>query len=119
MHKSIIKFTFAVLLIAASSNVVMAQENEDGRRYGNFCSSCHGTAGAAVSDAIPSIGGQHKDFLITSMLEMKPQVVDGKEQAPKDTLLLCRFSLKAILKMKLKQWQTGIQADHGFLLTTL
>lgn len=30
MNKSIMKFTFAVLLIAASSNVAMAQENEDG-----------------------------------------------------------------------------------------
>ena len=63
MNKGIMKFIFAVLLIAASSNLVMAQENEDGRRYGDFCSSCHGTAGAAVGDAIPSIGGQHKEFL--------------------------------------------------------
>ncbi len=102
MHKSIIKFTFAVLLIASSSNVVMAQENEDGRRYGNFCSSCHGTAGAAVSDAIPSIGGQHKDFLITSMLEMKPTVVDGKEQAPKRYSTLMQIFFKGYSEDEIK-----------------
>lgn len=93
MHKYIMKFTFAVLLIAASSNV-MAQENEEGRRYGNFCSSCHGTAGAAVSDAIPSIGGQHKDFLISSMLEMKPVIIDGSEQAPKRYSTLMQIFFK-------------------------
>lgn len=102
MHKSIIRFTFAVLLIAASSNVVMAQENEDGRRYGNFCSSCHGTAGAAVGDAIPSIGGQHKDFLITSMLEMKSAVVDGKEQAPKRYSTLMQIFFKGYSEDEIK-----------------
>ena len=102
MNKSIMKFTFAVLLIAASSNVAMAQENEDGRRYGNFCSSCHGTAGAAVSDAIPSIGGQHKDFLISSMMDMKPAIVDGKEQAPKRYSTLMQIFFKGYSEDEIK-----------------
>lgn len=94
MHKSIVKFMFAVLLIAVSSNTAMAQENEDGRRYGNFCSSCHGTAGAAVGDAIPSIGGQHKEFLITSMMEMKPGVVNKQTQTPKRYSTLMQIFFK-------------------------
>ena len=102
MNKGIMKFTFAVLLVAASSNLVMAQENEDGRRYGNFCSSCHGTAGAAVGDARPSIGGQHKEFLETSMLEMKPAVVDGKEQAPARYSTLMQIFFKGYTNEEIK-----------------
>lgn len=103
MHKSIMKFTFAVLLIAASTNVVMAQENEAGRRFGNFCSSCHGTAGAAVGDAIPSIGGQHKEFLITSMLEMKPSVINGQIDAPKRYSTLMQIFFKGYSEDEIKE----------------
>lgn len=94
MRKSIIMLTLSLLTITTTATIVMAQENEEGRRFGNFCSSCHGTAGAAVSDAIPSIGGQHKDFLKNSMMDMKPIVVDGKEQAPKRYSTLMKIFLK-------------------------
>lgn len=94
MRKSIIILTLSLLTITTTATIVMAQENEEGRRFGNFCSSCHGTAGAAVSDAIPSIGGQHKDFLKNSMMDMKPMVVDGKEQAPKRYSTLMKIFLK-------------------------
>ena len=92
MRKSIIFLSIVMLTIAFSS--AYAQENEEGRRFGNFCSSCHGTAGAAVSDAIPSIGGQHKDYLKNSMMDMKPMVVDGKEQTPKRYSTLMKIFLK-------------------------
>lgn len=92
MRKSIIFLSIVMLTIAFSS--AYAQENEEGRRFGNFCSSCHGTAGAAVSDAIPSIGGQHKDYLKNSMMDMKPMVVDGKEQIPKRYSTLMKIFLK-------------------------
>lgn len=92
MHKSIIILSLLLLTITTSS--VFAQENEEGRRFGNFCSSCHGTAGAAVSDAIPSIGGQHKDFLKNSMMDMKPVEVDGKQQTPKRYSTLMKVFLK-------------------------
>lgn len=92
MHKSIIILSLLLLTVTTSS--AFAQENEEGRRFGNFCSSCHGTAGAAVSDAIPSIGGQHKDFLKNSMMDMKPMVVDGKEQTPKRYSTLMKVFLK-------------------------
>ena len=94
MRKSIMMLTLSLLTITTTATIVMAQENEEGRRFGNFCSSCHGTAGAAVSDAIPSIGGQHKDFLKNSMMDMKPMVVDGKEQAPKRYSTLMKIFLK-------------------------
>lgn len=94
MRKSIMILTLSLLTITTTATIVMAQENEEGRRFGNFCSSCHGTAGAAVSDAIPSIGGQHKDFLKNSMMDMKPMVVDGKEQAPKRYSTLMKIFLK-------------------------
>lgn len=94
MRKSIMMLTLSLLTITTTATIVMAQENEEGRRFGNFCSSCHGTAGAAVSDAIPSIGGQHKDFLKNSMMDMKPIVVDGKEQAPKRYSTLMKIFLK-------------------------
>lgn len=94
MRKIIMILTLSLLTLATTATVVMAQENEDGRRFGNFCSSCHGTAGAAVSDAIPSIGGQHKEFLKNSMLDMKPSVVDGNEQAPKRYSTLMQIFLK-------------------------
>ena len=94
MRKSIMILTLSLLTITTTATIVMAQENEEGRRFGNFCSSCHGTAGAAVSDAIPSIGGQHKDFLKNSMMDMKPIVVDGKEQAPKRYSTLMKIFLK-------------------------
>ena len=94
MRKSIMILTLPLLTITTTATIVMAQENEEGRRFGNFCSSCHGTAGAAVSDAIPSIGGQHKDFLKNSMMDMKPIVVDGKEQAPKRYSTLMKIFLK-------------------------
>lgn len=94
MRKSIMILTLSLLTITTTATIVMAQENEEGRRFGNFCSSCHGTAGAAVSDAIPSIGGQHKDFLKNSMMDMKPMVVDGKDQAPKRYSTLMKIFLK-------------------------
>lgn len=94
MRKSIMILTLSLLTITTTATIVMAQENEEGRRFGNFCSSCHGTAGAAVSDAIPSIGGQHKDFLKNSMMDMKPIVVDGKDQAPKRYSTLMKIFLK-------------------------
>lgn len=94
MRKSIMIFTLSLLTITTTATIVMAQENEEGRRYGNFCSSCHGTAGAAVSDSIPTIGGQHKDFLKNSMMDMKPMVVDGKEQTPKRYSTLMQIFLK-------------------------
>lgn len=92
MRKNIIFLSIVMLTIAFSS--AYAQENEEGRRFGNFCSSCHGTAGAAVSDAIPSIGGQHKDYLKNSMMDMKPMVVDGKEQTTKRYSTLMKIFLK-------------------------
>lgn len=94
MRKSIMILTLSLLAITTTATVVMAQENEEGRRFGNFCSSCHGTAGAAVSDSIPTIGGQHKDFLKNSMMDMKPIVVDGKEQTPKRYSTLMQIFLK-------------------------
>ena len=94
MRKSIMILTLSLLTITTTATIVMAQENEEGRRFGNFCSSCHGTAGAAVSDAIPSIGGQHKDFLKNSMMDMKPMIVDGKDQAPKRYSTLMKIFLK-------------------------
>lgn len=94
MRKSIMILTLSLLTITTTATIVTAQENEEGRRFGNFCSSCHGTAGAAVSDAIPTIGGQHKDFLKNSMMDMKPMVVDGKEQTPKRYSTLMQIFLK-------------------------
>lgn len=102
MRKSIIMLTLSLLTITTTATIVMAQENEEGRRFGNFCSSCHGTAGAAVSDAIPSIGGQHKDFLKNSMMDMKPIVVDGKEQAPKRYSTLMKIFLKGYSEAEIK-----------------
>lgn len=93
MRKSMMSF-FAALFVLTSATVVIAQENEDGRRYGNFCSSCHGTAGAAVGEAIPTIGGQHKEYLKKAMLEMKPKVVNGKEQSPLRYSTLMQVFLK-------------------------
>lgn len=102
MRKSIMILTLSLLTITTTATIVMAQENEEGRRFGNFCSSCHGTAGAAVSDAIPSIGGQHKDFLKNSMMDMKPMVVDGKDQAPKRYSTLMKIFLKGYSEVEIE-----------------
>lgn len=94
MKKNIMILTLSMLTLAITVPVANAAENEEGRRYGNFCASCHGTAGAAVSDAIPSIGGQHKEYLKSSMMAMKPAVVDGKEQEAQRYSTLMKVFLK-------------------------
>ena len=63
-----------------------------GRVLGNFCSSCHGTNGAAVSEAVPSIAGQHKEYLRQAMLEMRPVVdKDKNDITPRYSTLMKIF----------------------------
>ncbi len=92
MQTNIIVFALSLLTLAITATTVSAAENEEGRRYGNFCSSCHGTAGAAVSDAVPTIGGQHKEYLKNALIAMKPVVVDGTEnEGPRYSTLMKVF----------------------------
>lgn len=55
----------------ASGAEKVAAGNEVQMRIVGFCSSCHGSNGVSVGETIPSIGGQTKDYLIISMMEMK------------------------------------------------
>lgn len=93
MQKALNIMAVALVAVLSSFASSYAEDNNDqGRMLGNFCSSCHGTNGVSIGDAVPSIGGQHKEFLIRSLKEMKP-VVDkkGNDASPRYSTLMKIF----------------------------
>ena len=67
---------FVLVAVLISASYVLAETPKDtsldeGRRLGNFCSSCHGEKGYGPGQTIPYIAGQSKDYLVNSLKDMR------------------------------------------------
>jgi sulfide dehydrogenase cytochrome subunit len=60
-----------LLLAAATGSAAAADVIAPAARLAATCTGCHGTHGAGVGDALPSLAGQPKDALLTSLKAFK------------------------------------------------
>jgi cytochrome subunit of sulfide dehydrogenase len=59
-----------VLLASVLAAPASAADSEDGRNLAATCAACHGTFGKSQG-FMPTLAGQHKDYLILQMQEFK------------------------------------------------
>jgi sulfide dehydrogenase cytochrome subunit len=72
------RLLFSVLAAVLASQIAFAQEpNVNGQRLAATCASCHGTNGISTGSILPSLAGQSRDALLTSMKAFK----EGSRQA--------------------------------------
>ncbi len=64
MRYTIVKST---LLVAGLSLGAFSQAAPSGEMLGNTCAGCHGTNGASVGNAIPSIAGLSETYMVETM----------------------------------------------------
>jgi cytochrome c553 len=64
-----VRFAAALLLIACQGGY--AQETERGEGLLGVCVSCHGSAGVASAEEIPSLAGQNEAFLYETLKDFK------------------------------------------------
>jgi cytochrome c553 len=72
------RLRFPALSFLLVTQIAFAQEPDvNGQRLAATCASCHGTDGVSAGSALPSLAGQSRDSLVTSMKAFK----EGSRQA--------------------------------------
>ena len=69
MNVKSIYLSFVLTLFAVFSSV-QADEGEDLYKS-KGCTTCHGAAGISIAPIWPNIAGQHKDYLLAQMKDIK------------------------------------------------
>lgn len=68
MYLLLASFTVVYFALPAAT---AAEPHVSGQRLSATCAACHGTNGATTGDALPSLAGQSKNALVSSMQAFK------------------------------------------------
>jgi cytochrome c len=67
-----VKSVYFIILIALSTVVASVQAEEGEKLYqAKGCATCHGAAGVSLAPIWPNIAGQHKQYLVAQMKDIK------------------------------------------------
>ena len=86
------KKLFASLLMIAVSQLAVAGDPQAGEAKTATCAACHGADGNSPAPAFPSLAGQHANYTLKQLQDMKKSLAEGGRPVPEMAGMLEPFS---------------------------